>query len=229
MLLHFLFSISFSGKACFPARTSLATDPAKIRPMRFLKEMWSPEIFPKLYFRLGGPGRFAPERALFENRWAVAGFFPIRNAAERMLSEHCSTNPFVSGGFLLGMDMDETVMGNPTGCTSINRRAIVDEEIAEVRFFSSGGWADAKPYCRMNIFTWDGTWIEALGQVTQVSGPGRTGEASRNPGGDVDFSGGKSERTPEPHESTPIRMLRIIPHKSRRKRGEAELPGTCIE
>ena len=188
-----------------------------LRPIRkmvdeILKEM-SPK-FAKLYSDVGRPS-IAPERLLRSLLLQV--FYSVRS--ERMLIEQLQYNMLFR--WFVGMEMDETVWNHAV--YSKNRERLLNEEIAES--FFQRVLERARPYMSDEHFTVDGTLIEAW--ASQKSFRRKDGKGKPpGPGGEVDFHGEK--RKNQTHESTTDPDARLF-KKSQRQRGEAELPGTCID
>src|SRR5438552_1133656 len=188
-----------------------------LRPVRkmvdeILREM-SPQ-FAKLYSDVGRPS-IAPERLLRSLLLQI--FYSVRS--ERMLMEQLQYNLLFR--WFVGMEMDETVWNHAV--FSKNRERLLNEEIAES--FFQRALERAKPHMSDEHFTVDGTLIEAwAGQKSfrRKDGKGKPPGA----GGEVDFHGEK-RKEPDPwiHDGSRCPAVQEV----QRQRGEAGLPGTCID
>ena len=188
-----------------------------LRPIRkmvdeILKEM-SPQ-FAKLYSEVGRPS-IAPER-LFRSL-LLQIFYSVRS--ERMLIEQLQYNLLFR--WFVGMEMDEAVWNHAV--YSKNRERLLNEEIAES--FFRRVLERAKPFMSDEHFTVDGTLIEAW--ASQKSFRRKDGQGKPpGPGGEVDFHGEK--RKNQTHEVDNGSRGPAV-QEVQRKRGEAGLPGTCID
>jgi transposase len=188
-----------------------------LRPLRkmvdeILKEM-SPQ-FAKLYSSVGRPS-IAPDRLLRSLLLQI--FYSVRS--ERMLIEQLQYNLLFR--WFVGMEVDEAVWIHAV--FSKNRERLLNEEIAEG--FFRRVIERAKPFMSDEHFTVDGTLIEAWAShksFRRKHGKGKPPEA----GGDVDFHGEK--RKNETHQSTTDPDATVV-QEVQRQRGQAELPGTCID
>ena len=188
-----------------------------LRPIRkmvdeILKEM-SPQ-FQKLYSEVGRPS-IAPERLLRSLLLQI--FYSVRS--ERMLIEQLQYNLLFR--WFVGMEMDEAVWNHAV--FSKNRERLLNEEIAEG--FFRRVLERAKPHMSDEHFTVDGTLIEAWASQKsfrrkdgqgKATGRGRRGGFSR-----------REAKEPDPriHDGSGCTAVQEI----QRQRGQARLPGTCID
>ncbi len=188
-----------------------------LRPIRkmvdeILKEM-SPK-FAKLYSEVGRPS-IAPERLLRSLLLQI--FYSVRS--ERMLIEQLQYNLLFR--WFVGMEMDEAVWNHAV--FSKNRERLLNEEIAES--FFQRVLERARPYMSDEHFTVDGTLIEAWASqksFRRKDGQGKPAGSGR--GGR--FPRGEAE---EPDARIDDRSRCPVVQEVQRQRGEAELPGTCLD
>ena len=117
--------------------------------------------------------------------------------------------------------MDERVWNHAV--YSKNRERLLNEEIAEG--FFQRVLERAQPYMSDEHFTVDGTLIEAWASHKSFRRKDGQGKPP-GPGGEVDFHGEK--RKNQTHESTTDPEARSV-QEVQRERGQAGLPGTCID
>ena len=188
-----------------------------LRPIRkmvdeILKEM-SPQ-FAKLYSEVGRPS-IAPER-LFRSL-LLQIFYSVRS--ERMLIEQLQYNLLFR--WFVGMEMDEAVWNHAV--FSKNRERLLNEEIAES--FFQRVLERARPHMSDEHFTVDGTLIEAWASQKSFRRKGREGEPAGT------GRGGRLSRreAEEPDPRIDDRSRCSVIQEVQRQRGEARLPGTCID
>jgi transposase len=188
-----------------------------LRPIRkmvdeILKEM-SPQ-FAKLYSNVGRPS-IAPERLLRSLLLQI--FYSVRS--ERMLIEQLQYNLLFR--WFVGMEMDEEVWNHAV--FSKNRERLLNEEIAEG--FFRRVIERAKPFMSDEHFTVDGTLIEAWASQKSFRRKDGRGQPARSRRG-CRFSWGEAE---ERNACIDYRSRRPVVQEIKRERGQAELPGTCID
>ena len=188
-----------------------------LRPIRkmvdeILKEM-SPQ-FAKLYSEVGRPS-IAPER-LFRSL-LLQIFYSVRS--ERMLIEQLQYNLLFR--WFVGMEMDEAVWNHAV--FSKNRERLLNEEIAES--FFQRVLERARPYMSDEHFTVDGTLIEAWASQKSFRRKDGTGEAARTGRGGRLSRGEAEEPNPWIDDGSRCSVVQEV----QRQRGEARLPGTCID